>query len=196
MFTGIVEHRGSVVSVERADGAMRLTVDIGPLGEIPLWGSVLVNGVCLTAVEARKGQLAFDLVAETLDRSTLGALQPGDPVNLERPLPADGRFDGHIVQGHVDGVGEIRSIEPEGDGRRIRVGVPESLSRYLVEKGSVTVDGVSLTVADVNGSEIEIALIPHSLKVTTLGLRSVGEKVNLEIDVLAKYVEKLLRPGS
>ena len=196
MFTGIVEHRGSVVSVERADGAMRLTVDIGPLGEIPLGGSVSVNGVCLTAVEAPEGQLAFDLVAETLDRSTLGALQPGDPVNLERPLPADGRFDGHIVQGHVDGVGEIRSIEPEGDGRRIRVGVPDSLSRYLVEKGSVTVDGVSLTVAAVNGSEIEIALIPHSLEVTTLGLRTVGEKVNLEVDVLAKYVEKLLRSGS
>ncbi|HEU4916893.1 MAG TPA: riboflavin synthase [Acidimicrobiia bacterium] len=196
MFTGIVEHRGSVVSVERADGVIRLTVDTGPLGEIPLGGSMAVNGVCLTAVEATEGQVGFDVVAETLDRSTLGALLPGDPVNLERPMRADGRFDGHIVQGHVDGVGEISAIEPEGDGLRIAVRVPEGLSRYLVEKGSVTVDGVSLTVAGVDGFEIQLALIPHSLEVTTLGLRRVGEKVNLEIDVLAKYVEKLLRPSS
>lgn len=196
MFTGIVEHRGSVVSVERADGVIRLTVDTGPLGEIPLGGSMAVNGVCLTAVEATEGQVGFDVVAETLDRSTLGALLPGDPVNLERPMRADGRFDGHIVQGHVDGVGEISAIEPEGDGLRIAVRVPEGLSRYLVEKGSVTVDGVSLTVAGVDGFEIQLALIPHSLEVTTLGLRRVGDKVNLEIDVLAKYVEKLLRPSS
>ncbi len=195
MFTGIVEHRGSVVSVERADGVIRLTVDTGPLGEIPLGGSMAVNGVCLTAVEATEGQVGFDVVAETLDRSTLGALLPGDPVNLERSMRADGRFDGHIVQGHVDGVGEISAIEPEGDGLRIAVRVPEGLSRYLVEKGSVTVDGVSLTVAGVDGFEIQLALIPHSLEVTTLGLRRVGEKVNLEIDVLAKYVEKLLRPS-
>jgi riboflavin synthase len=155
-----------------------------------------VNGVCLTAVETPDGQVVLDLVAETLDRSTLGALQPGDPVNLERPMPADGRFDGHIVLGHVDGVGEVRAIEQEGEGRRMRVRVPDDLARYLVEKGSVTIDGVSLTVASIDGSEIEIALIPHSLEVTTLGLRSVGEKVNLEIDVLAKYVEKLLSARS
>jgi riboflavin synthase len=196
MFTGIVEHRGSVVSVERADGAMRLVVDPGPITGIPIGGSVAVNGVCLTAVDVPEGQVAFDLVAETLDRSTLGRLQPGDPVNLERPMPADGRFDGHIVQGHVDGVGEIRAVEPAGEGKWMRVQVPDDLARYLVEKGSVTVDGVSLTVAAIDGSEIEIALIPHSLEVTTLGLRTVGEKVNLEIDVLAKYVEKLMRPGT
>jgi riboflavin synthase len=192
MFTGIVEHRGSVVSVERADGAMRLVVDPGPITGIPVGASVAVNGVCLTAIEGPMGQVAFDLVAETLDRSTLGSLEPGDPVNLERPMPADGRFDGHIVQGHVDGVGEIQAIEPEGEGRRMVVRVPDELARYLVEKGSVTIDGVSLTVAAIEGAEIEIALIPHSLEVTTLGLRTVGEKVNLEIDVLAKYVEKLL----
>jgi riboflavin synthase len=196
MFTGIVEHRGSVLSVERADGGMRLTIDTGPISGIPLGGSIAVNGVCLTAVETPDGQVVLDLVAETLDRSTLGALQPGDPVNLERPMPADGRFDGHIVQGHVDGVGEVRAIEQEGEGRRMRVRVPDDLARYLVEKGSVTIDGVSLTVASIDGSEIEIALIPHSLEVTTLGLRSVGEKVNLEIDVLAKYVEKLLSARS
>lgn len=196
MFTGIVEHRGSVLSVERANGGMRLVLDTGPLDGIPLGGSISVNGVCLTAVEAPRGQVALDLVAETLDRSTLGDLQPGDPVNLERPMPVDGRFDGHIVQGHVDGVGEVVAIDQEGDGRRIRVRVPQDLARYLVEKGSVTVDGVSLTVAAIDGREIDIALIPHSLEVTTLGLRKVGEKVNLEVDVLAKYVEKLLSSGS
>lgn len=196
MFTGIVEHRGSVLSAERADGGMRLVLDIGPLAGIPLGGSIAVNGVCLTAVDAHDGQVVLDLVTETLVRSTLGALQPGDPVNLERPMPADGRFDGHIVQGHVDGVGEIRAITPEGEGQRMRISVPEDLARYLVEKGSVTVDGVSLTVAAVDGAEIEIALIPHSLDATTLGLRRVGEEVNLEIDVLAKYVEKLLSAGS
>jgi riboflavin synthase len=193
MFTGIVEHRGSIVSVERGDGSMRLVVDPGPITGIPIGGSIAVNGVCLTAVDAPEGQIAFDLVAETLDRSTLGRLQPGDPVNLERPMPANGRFDGHIVQGHVDGVGEIQAVEPDGEGKRMRVRVPDDLARYLVEKGSVTIDGVSLTVAAVEGREVEIALIPHSLEVTTLGLRTVGEKVNLEVDVLAKYVEKLLR---
>jgi riboflavin synthase len=130
---------------------------------------------------------------ETISRSTLGELRPGDPVNLERPMQADGRFDGHIVQGHVDGVGVIVAVEPEGQGKRIRVRVPVALSRYVIEKGSITVDGVSLTVAAVEGDEVEIALIPHSLQVTTLGLRAVGEKVNLEVDVLAKYVEKLLK---
>ena len=192
MFTGIVEHRGSVVSVERTDGVMRLVVDTGPLTDIPLGGSIAVNGVCLTAVDTPQGRVVLDLVNETLDRSTLGALVPGDPVNLERPMPADGRFDGHIVQGLVDGVGEVTAIEPDGDGERIRVRVPEDLARYLVAKGSITIDGVSLTIAGIDGPEIEIALIPHSLAVTTLGLRTVGEKVNLEVDVLAKYVEKLL----
>jgi riboflavin synthase len=192
VFTGIVEHRGSVISVERTDGVMRLVVDTGPLTDIPLGGSIAVNGVCLTAVDTPQGRVVLDLVNETLDRSTLGALEPGDPVNLERPMPADGRFDGHIVQGHVDGVGEVTAIEPDGDGKRIRVRVPEDLARYLVAKGSITIDGVSLTVAGIDGPEIEIALIPHSLAVTTLGLRTVGEKVNLEVDVLAKYVEKLL----
>jgi riboflavin synthase len=196
VFTGIVEHRGLVLSVERSNGGMRLVVDTGPLSAIPLGGSISVNGVCLTAVDAPFGQVVLDLVAETLDRSTLGGLQPGDPVNLERPMPADGRFDGHIVQGHVDGVGEILVIEEEGEGKRMRIRVPADLSRYLVEKGSVTIDGVSLTVAAVDGKEIEVALIPHSLEVTTLGLRTMGEKVNLEVDVLAKYVEKLLSPGS
>ena len=196
MFTGIVEHRGSVLSVESADGGMRLVVDTGPLPQIELGGSIAVNGVCLTGVESGPGRIALDVVRETLSRSTLGELQPGDPVNLERPMAADGRFDGHIVQGHVDGVAVIAAVEPEGQGKRMRLRVPDVLSRYVIEKGSITVDGVSLTVAAVEGHEVEVALIPHSLQVTTLGLRDVGEKVNLEVDLVAKYVEKLLKAGS
>ncbi len=196
MFTGIVEHRGSVLSVESGNGGLRLVVDTGPLPQVELGGSIAVNGVCLTGVESGPGQVAVDVVRETLDRSTLGDLQPGDPVNLERPMAADGRFDGHIVQGHVDGVGVIAAIEPEGQGKRMRLKLPDALGRYVIEKGSITVDGVSLTVAAVEGDEVEIALIPHSLQVTTLGLRAVGEKVNLEVDLVAKYVEKLLKAGS
>jgi riboflavin synthase len=196
MFTGIVEHRGSVLSVETANGGMRLVLDTGPLPRIELGGSIAVNGVCLTGVEAGEGRVAVDVVTETISRSTLGELRPGDPVNLERPMRADGRFDGHIVQGHVDGVGVIVAVEPEGQGKRIRLRVPAALGRYVIEKGSITVDGVSLTVAAIDGDEVEIALIPHSLQVTTLGLRAVGEKVNLEVDLLAKYVEKLLKAGS
>jgi riboflavin synthase len=196
MFTGIVEHRGSVLSVETAGGGMRLVLDTGPLPRIELGGSIAVNGVCLTGVETGDGRIAVDVVTETISRSTLGELRPGDPVNLERPMRADGRFDGHIVQGHVDGVGMITAVEPEGSGRRLHLRIPDALSRYVIEKGSITVDGVSLTVAAVNGDEVEIALIPHSLQVTTLGLRAVGEKVNLEVDLVAKYVEKLLKAGS
>jgi len=196
MFTGIVEQRGSVVSVETANGGMRLVLDTGTLPAIELGGSISVNGVCLTGVETGPGRVAVDVVKETLSRSTLAELQPGDPVNLERPMAANGRFDGHIVQGHVDGVGAIIAIEPEGSGRRLRLRIPDALSRYVIEKGSITVDGVSLTVAAVKGDEVEIALIPHSLQVTTLGLRAVGEKVNLEVDLVAKYVEKLLKAGS
>jgi riboflavin synthase len=193
MFTGIVEHRGSVVVVDRVDEGMRVVLDTGPLEGIEVGDSVAVNGVCLTAVELRIGQVAFDVVSETLDRSTLGSLKPGDPVNLELPMPANGRFDGHIVQGHVDGVAEILGFEAQGDGGRMRLGAPEGLMRYLVEKGSVTVDGVSLTVAALTDDGFEVALIPHSLAMTTLGLREVGEEVNLEVDVLAKYVERLLK---
>ncbi len=193
MFTGIVEHRGAVALAEKGTDGMRVVLDTGPLSGIELGDSIAVNGVCLTAVEVRPGLVTVDVVKETLDRSNLGALETGDPVNLELPMPADGRFDGHIVQGHVDGVGLVVAIEPEGEGQRMSLAVPESLMRYVVEKGSVTVDGVSLTVAAVTATGFEVALIPHSLSVTTLGLRKVGEKVNLEVDLLAKYVERLLK---
>jgi len=193
MFTGIIEHRGSVARAESEAEGMRIVLDTGPLPVIENGDSISVNGVCLTAVESGPGRVTVEVVKETLSRSTLGGLQTGDPVNLELPMRANGRFDGHIVQGHVDGVGEVVGLEPEGGGMRMRVAVPEGLMRYLVEKGSLTVDGVSLTLAGVNGREVEIALIPHSLEVTTLGLRTPGEKVNLEVDVLAKYVERLLK---
>jgi len=193
MFTGIIEHRGSVARAESEAEGMRIVLDTGPLPVIEIGDSISLNGVCLTAVESGPGRVTVEVVKETLSRSTLGGLQTGDPVNLELPMRANGRFDGHIVQGHVDGVGEVVALEPEGGGMRMRVAVPAGLMRYLVEKGSLTVDGVSLTLAGVNGREVEIALIPHSLEVTTLGLRTPGEKVNLEVDVLAKYVERLLK---
>ncbi|HEX6145840.1 MAG TPA: riboflavin synthase [Acidimicrobiia bacterium] len=193
MFTGIVEYRGSATGVEKGAGGMRLSVETGPLDGIEVGDSISVNGVCLTAVEVEPGRVTVDVVPETLDRSTLGSIARGDPVNLELPMRADGRFGGHVVQGHVDGVGEVMAVEPEGDGMRMRLTVPGQLTRYMVEKGSITVDGVSLTIAALDGDEMEIALIPHSLQMTTLGLRTVGEKVNLEVDVLAKYVESLLK---
>lgn len=193
MFTGIVEHLGSVTAVEKVDVGMRLVIDTGPLDGIEVGDSLSVNGACLTAVEVAPERVIVDVVKETMDRSSIGGLEPGDVVNLELPMRADGRFDGHIVQGHVDGVGVVTAISPEGQGRRMRVRVPSDLLPYMVEKGSVTVDGVSLTVAGIDGVEIEIALIPHTLQGTTLGRRAVGDEVNLEIDVLAKYVERLLK---
>jgi riboflavin synthase len=193
MFTGIVEHRGRVADAEKGAEGMRMVLDTGPLPDLEPGDSISVDGVCLTAVEVAPGRATVEVVKETLDRSTLGALDAGDPVNLELPMRADGRFGGHVVQGHVDGVGEVLSTEVEGAGKRLRLRVPERLTRYMVAKGSITVDGVSLTIASLDGDELEIAVIPHSLEVTTLGLRSVGEKVNLEVDVLAKYVERLLR---
>jgi len=192
MFTGIVEHIGTVAMAEKEAG-MRLVMDVGSLSGIDVGDSIAVNGVCLTAVEVGPGKVTVDVVEETLNRSTLGKLESGDLVNLERPMAANGRFDGHIVQGHVDGVGEVASVDDEGEGRRMTLRIPDGLMRYVVEKGSVTVDGVSLTVAALTDDGFEVALIPHSLAVTTLGLRKAGETVNLEVDVLAKYVERLLR---
>jgi riboflavin synthase len=151
-----------------------------------------VNGVCLTAVEVEGQVVMAEVVVETMRRSNLGSVREGDRVNLERPLRADGRFDGHIVQGHIDARGEVTRIEPEGEGRLIQVGVGSDGLRYIVEKGSITVDGVSLTVASIDASGFEVALIPHTISTTTLGSLRPGDVVNLEFDVLAKYVERLL----
>jgi len=194
MFTGIVAAMGEVSSVVETPTGRRLEiVHPGLLSDLVTGDSVAVNGVCLTAIAAQGGIMTVDVVQESLRRSNLGELQPGGHVDLERPMPAAGRFDGHIVQGHVDGVGTVLSIEPEGEACRVRVSVPEPLAKYIVEKGSITVDGVSLTVTAV-GKEpwFEIVLIPHTLEVTVLGERGVGDRVNLETDVLAKYVERLM----
>jgi riboflavin synthase len=194
MFTGIVEERGRVRSLEAGDSGARLVVEVSTVAsDTQPGGSVAVNGVCLTAVDVADDALSFDLARETMARSALGRLRPGDPVNLERPLTLASRLGGHIVQGHVDGVGRVRQVERDGEGATMRVAVPETLRPYLVEKGSVAVDGVSLTVAALDGETFDAALIPHTLSATTLGERRPGDEVNLEADVLAKYVEALTR---
>jgi riboflavin synthase len=196
VFTGIVEQLGVVESVERGTGSLRLRIGAGQIGDsLAIGDSVAVNGVCLTAVEAVPGRFAADVVDETVDRTTLGSLQPGDRVNLELPMTAMGRFDGHLVQGHVDTVGEVAQVTSEGDGARMRVALPGHMERYVVEKGSITIDGVSLTVAAVGDGWLEVALIPHTMAVTTLGSFSPGDRVNVEVDILAKYVERLLEAG-
>ena len=193
MFTGIIEHLGTVDSVVKTDRGSRLSVDAGPVSSgIAIGDSVAVNGICLTVVEHVENRISFEAMGETLDRTNLGAVDQGDVVNLERPMPASGRFDGHIVQGHVDGLGTVRSIMEDGSSRRMWIDMPSDLLRYVVEKGSITLDGVSLTVTAVDEIGLEVALIPHTLSVTTLGTRAVGDRVNLEVDVLAKYVERLL----
>jgi riboflavin synthase len=193
MFTGIVEVLGEVRAVDRTAGGGRLRVRAGALLDAARVGeSIAVSGVCLTIAAMDGDVFAADLAAETLRRTTLGALRPGDLVNLERPLRLDGRLGGHLVQGHVDGVGLVTALRPEGDGVWMEVAPPAALLAYLAEKGSVAVDGVSLTVASLGADAFAVALIPHTLAVTTLGRRRIGDQVNLEVDILAKYVERLL----
>jgi riboflavin synthase len=188
MFTGIVEALGRVESL---DGT-RLTVHAnGVADDARIGDSINVNGVCLTVTERDGETLRFDLAEETLRRTTLGTLGAASPVNLERPVTLATRLGGHVVQGHVDGVGTVTAVAPAGDGREFTIELPEGLGRYLVEKGSVTVDGVSLTVAGLTDNAFTVALIPHTLAATTLGERREGDPVNLEVDVLAKYVERL-----
>ena len=191
MFTGIVEKMGSVVAANRSEGSMRMSIAAPDLN-LKIGDSIAVNGVCLTAIGVRPDGFDADVVLETLARTNLGELESSSRVNLERPMPADGRFDGHVVQGHVDGVGVVVSVQPEGDGQRIRVRSPQDLSKYVAEKGSIALDGVSLTVAAVEDDEFEVALIPHTLQVTTLGLGTPGSRINLEVDVIAKYVERMM----
>ena len=196
MFTGIVGELGVVGSVEATDQGSRITLSApGTVMGMAVGDSVAVNGVCLTAVVLEGPRITVELVAETLARTNLGQLAAGDPVDLERPMVATGRFDGHVVQGHVDGTGNVVSVSEEGAGRRVRIGLDGSLARYVAEKGSITVDGVSLTVTALGGGEepwFEVALIPHTLEVTVLGRRLPGDTVNLEVDVIAKYVERLM----
>ena len=194
MFTGIVRERGRVVSVEGGAEGMRIEIDAPETATLTAVGdSVSIDGCCLTAVAVGGARLRFEAVPETLARTALSALVPGAEVNLEPALRAGEPLGGHYVQGHVDAVGAVISVEPEGNGARIVIDAPD-VARYCVEKGSITVDGVSLTVAGLTESGFEVALIPHTLEVTTLGRLAPGDRVNLEADVLAKYVERLVAP--
>ena len=199
MFTGIVEELGEVTAVEDLGAAARLAVQ-GPVvaGDAEPGASISVNGVCLTVVDADRvgGGLTFDVMRETLDRSSLGVLRAGAAVNLERAATLASRLGGHLVQGHVDGVGQILARSPDEHWERITIGLPPQLGRYVVEKGSIAVDGVSLTVVSVTAESFTVSLIPTTLRVTTFGSKAIGDPVNLEVDVIAKYVEKLLPPAS
>ncbi|MCM2580277.1 riboflavin synthase [Streptomyces meridianus] len=204
MFTGIVEELGEVVAVEftdpAADGNAPATAGSARFrlrGPIVTEGaahgdSIAVNGVCLTVVETADGEFTADVMAETLNRSGLGALTVGSRVNLERPMALGGRLGGHLVQGHVDGTGSIVERIPGDQWEIVKIALPHQLARYLVEKGSITVDGVSLTVVDAADDHFTVSLIPTTLALTTLGTKQAGDPVNLEVDVLAKYVERLL----
>lgn len=196
MFTGIVEELGAVVAVEELAEASRFRLR-GPVVTVDAkhGDSIAVNGVCLTVVETGDGEFTADVMQETLNRSSLGALTQGSRVNLERPMELGGRLGGHLVQGHVDGTGEIISRTPSEHWEIVKVALPENLSRYVVEKGSITVDGVSLTVVEAAADWFTISLIPTTLALTTLGIKKPGDPVNLEVDVLAKYVERLLAAG-
>ena len=193
MFTGIVAEVGRVVDYERTDQGRRLTVE-APISteDLAVGDSVAVNGICLTAVTVELPRFRIEAVAETLARTNLGEAVNGSSVNLERPVRVGGRLDGHVVQGHIDGVGVVLDIQPEGQSKRVSLSIPENLERYLVYKGSVAVDGVALTVTAVAKGSFEVALIPHTLASTTLGSWAVGDRANIEVDILAKYVERIL----
>lgn len=194
MFTGIVEELGSVVAVEPLADAARLRIR-GPLvtSDAVIGASIAVNGVCLTVVGSVDGEFTADVMQETLERSSLGALEVGSPVNLERPVTLEARLGGHLVQGHVDGTGKILQRTASEHWEVVRVSLPGDLGRYVVQKGSITVDGISLTVVEAHEDWFSVSLIPTTLELTTLGTKEVGDPVNLEVDVVAKYVERLLK---
>jgi len=196
MFTGIVEELGEVVAWEDLADAARLTVRGPAVTEDARHGdSIAVNGVCLTVVDSAAGAFTADVMRESLQRTSLGALHVGSPVNLERAVRLQDRLGGHLVQGHVDGTGQLLEVRPDEHWTVVRVSLPTGLGRYVVEKGSITVDGVSLTVTAVTDGWFEVSLIPTTLAATTLGTKGSGDPVNLEVDVLAKHVEKLLLAG-
>ena len=195
MFTGLIEEGGRIAEIRPADQGARLLVSaVLVLDGLEIGDSVAVNGACLTALEITSEGFAVDCVAETLRRTSLGGLVAGDRVNLERPMRIGDRLDGHLVQGHVDGIGTVRSATPEGGSTVLEITAPPELLRYVVEKGSIAVDGVSLTVAGRREDAFTVALIPHTMSVTTLGPQALGRPVNLEVDVVAKYVESLAAP--
>ncbi|MFJ2605233.1 riboflavin synthase [Streptomyces sp. NPDC087425] len=196
MFTGIVEELGEVTAVENLGDASRFRLRGPVVTDGARHGdSIAVNGVCLTVVEHEGDEFTADVMAETLDRSSLGALSAGSRVNLERPTAVGARLGGHIVQGHVDGTGEVLARTPSAHWEIVKVSLPADLARYVVEKGSITVDGISLTVVEAGPDHFTVSLIPTTLALTTLGLKQPGDPVNLEVDVVAKYVERLLAAG-
>jgi riboflavin synthase len=200
LFTGIIEELGEVVALETHGDSAVLRVHTTIVGEdIPIGASLAVNGVCLTVInasgESGRRDLDFDVMGETLKRSVIGGLRSGDLVNLERAVRVDGRLDGHVVQGHVDGTGVVLARSPGDRFDLVRFGLPVDLAGYVAEKGSVAVDGVSLTVIAVGDDWFEVGLIPQTLRATTLGRKAAGDPVNLEVDVLAKYTERLLAAG-
>jgi riboflavin synthase len=193
MFTGIVEEMGRVRSIEERQAGRRFCFAAGRvLTDAEIGASIAVSGVCLTVTALEPGGFCVDAVPETLSRTTLGGLRVGDAVNLERPLTLEQRLGGHLVQGHVDGVGEVLEVRPEGDGVRVTLLIPPPLRRYVAEKGSLAVDGVSLTIAGAGHDRCDVALIPHTLEVTTSGGYASGTRVNLEVDLLARYLARLL----
>jgi riboflavin synthase len=195
VFTGIIEDLGTVASIKRSTAGAVLTIRTAlPIARISVGDSIAINGACMTVTAKRRGAFAMDVSAESLRRTVLGALKPDDRVNLERCLTLGKLIGGHLVSGHVDGVGRIVAIEPEGASRLYTFEVPAAQTRYLVEKGSVTLDGISLTVFNIRGRRFSVALIPHTLKMTTLGFKRPGDAVNVESDMLVKYVERILGP--
>lgn len=195
MFTGLVEEIGSIAAIAPADGGLRVAIRASVVRDgLAIGDSIAINGACLTAVELHPDGFVIDAVAETLRRTTLADAQPGDRVNLERALAFGARVGGHLVQGHIDGTGTVVGATPEGDGWILRIDADPALMRYVVEKGSISVDGVSLTVAARDGTGLTIALIPHTIAATTLGAERLGSRVNLEVDLVAKYVEALVAP--
>ena len=194
MFTGIIEALGTVSAIERADEHARLTVSAadGLFGDARIGDSIAVNGTCLTIVEKSGSSVSFDAMYETMRKTALGHLAAGDPVNLERAMAAGGRFDGHIVQGHVDATGSIASIRQVDNSYMIYIDVPRDMMRYIVRKGSIAVDGISLTVVDAEDRTFSVGIIPHTWTATNLSSKRAGDPVNIETDIIGKYVEKLV----
>ncbi len=195
MFTGLVEEVGTIAAIGHVDGGLRVGIQTALVQEgLAIGDSVAVNGACLTAVEIHPNGFVIDAVAETLRRTTLGSAQPSDRVNLERAVAVGTRLGGHLVQGHIDGTGTVSQVTPEGEGLLFRIDVAPELLRYVVEKGSICVDGVSLTVASRDQTGLTIALIPHTIEMTTLGVDRIDSQVNLEVDLVAKYIEAFVAP--
>ena len=193
MFTGIIQETGRVAAVTIAGGNSNLTIESNDVGsKLDTGSSVAVNGVCLTVVEKRKGSFVVEAIAETLSRTNLGELMPGSPVNLEPPLTAESLLHGHLVQGHVDCIGTVSGIKSIGGSQIFEIRFAEDFSRYVIEKGSVAVDGISLTVVECGNGLLSVAVIPHTLENTILRQKAIGESVNLEFDMIAKYIEKMM----